>query len=102
MRRPADGLSTTVAALVPVALSTMMTFHITTNYFWADDFYHLYRMRNDRLIEYLFRPQGGHVQATQFGIAYAINQLAGTRPEPYFWSAVITHVVNVALLFVVI
>ncbi len=99
---PSERLAALVAVLIALALAAFVNFPVTGNYFYADDFYHFYRMRNLPLLEYLFEPHGGHLLPTTYGISYLLFLFAGTRPEPYFWSALATHLLNVALLCLVI
>lgn len=91
-----------VLFLVPLLLAAIVYFPITDNYFFADDFLHFYRIRNEGLLPYLLIPRGGHLLVTSNSVFYAVDMLFGTRPEPYFWLALVTHLVNVGLLFAVI
>ena len=93
--------SSTLWALIPVVSAAVVYFPLTQNYFWADDFFSLYRIRNGPLAEYIFMPLGGHLLVTTFGIFYLSYLAFGTRPEPYFVCVLLLHLVNVALLFAV-
>src|SRR5262249_32152378 len=102
MRLSLHSFSAVAAALIAVALSGFVHASVTHHYFWGDDFYHLYRMRNLPLWAFLLQPQGGHLQATSFGIFYLVARFAGARSELYFEWVLATHLLNVALLFVAI
>ena len=88
--------------LIPLALSAVVYFPITQNYFFADDFVHLFRMENEGLLAYLMIPRGGHLLATFNAIFYASHALFGTHAEAYYWLPLFVHLLNVALLFSVI
>src|SRR5262245_225374 len=88
-----------VACAVAVALAAVAYYPVTANYFFADDFLNLYHIANDRLIEYLVMPNGGHVLFARNAVFYASRLLFGTNPAPYFWIVFVTHLVNVALAF---
>ncbi len=88
--------------LIPLALSALVYFPITQNYFFADDFVHLYRMLNEGLVPYLVIPRGGHTQATFNALFYLSHRLFGTHAEAYYWLPLFVHLLNVGLLFSVI
>ena len=73
--------SSTLWALIPVVLAAVVYFPLTQNYFWADDFFSLYRIRNGPLAEYIFMPLGGHLLVTTFGIFYLSYLAFGTRAQ---------------------
>ena len=85
--------------LLPVALAAWRFYPITRNYFYGDDLYNLYQIVNEGLIEYLIKPYGMHLLAARNIVFYLCYQLAGTNAAPYFWVALLTHLLNVFLLF---
>src|SRR5512139_454444 len=98
-RRKAAGVA---LFLAPLALSALVYYPITGNYFYADDFLNLYQIGNNSLLQYLITPNGGHVLVTRNAVFYVMHLLFGTQPEYYFWAALLTHLLNVSLLFGVI
>jgi len=91
------------AYLLPaLALSALAFYPITGNYFFADDFLNLFKIVNDPVLQYLVTPNGGHLLVTRNAIFYLMFQLFGAHPEGYYWSAFLTHLVNVGLLYWVI
>lgn len=89
--------------LVPaLVFSAVVYFPITRNYFYSDDFLNLYYIVNNHLPEYLFTPNGGHILLTRNAVFYLTASLFGAQPEPFYWSAFLTHLINVALLFGVV
>lgn len=87
---------------IPLALAALVYFPITGDYFFADDFLHLFRIRNEDFLPYLLVPRGGHLLVSYNALFYLLYRLFGTHPEPYFWVALLTHLLNVGLLFSVI
>jgi len=88
--------------VLPIALATIRYYPIIQNYFFSDDFLNLYHIADDPLLKYLVTPNGGHVLLTRNAIFYLSLQLFGTDPRYYFWIVLLTHLINVALLFRVI
>jgi hypothetical protein len=107
--RPSAGLRTSVRGLVgdvewlwvaaPLVFSAVVWFPITSNYFFGDDFLNLYQIGNDDLLRYLVTPNGGHVLLTRNTIFYLLWRLFGPHPGAYYWSLLLTHLLNVGLLF---
>jgi hypothetical protein len=85
--------------VAPLALSALVWFPVTANYFFADDFLNLYQMRNYGLMRYLLTPNVGHVLVTRNMIFYLLWRLFGLHAGAYYWSSLLTHLVNVGLLF---
>src|SRR5262249_60845504 len=69
---------------------------------FADDFLNLYHIVEDPLPQYLVTPNGGHVLLARNAVFYASWHLFGAHPAYYFWTVLLTHLVNVALAFRVI
>ena len=88
--------------LLPLALSAYVYHPITAGYFYADDFLNLYRIVNADLLDYLLRPHGGHLLFARNALFYLFFQAFGMHAGLYLWAVLITHLVNVALLFGVI
>ena len=88
--------------LIPVVLAALVYAPIVDNYFWGDDFFTLFRLRDLPPFEYLFRPQGSHLYAATGAVFWAGDRLFGPHPRGLFCFALLTHLLNVALLFAVI
>lgn len=99
---PARGWQAWPFLLAALAFSAVVYYPITGNYFLADDFVNLYQIENKPLLEYLFIPNAGHRLFARNAIFYLHSQIFGVHPEPYFWTVLVTHLVNVWLLFRVI
>jgi hypothetical protein len=89
-------------ALLPIALAAVVFFPVTGNYFYQDDFLYLYRIVNRGLLEHLLTPHGGHVLIARNAIFWLFYQLFGAVPVWYFAIVLLTHLLNVYLLFSVI
>ena len=99
VRRPQSRGRTIVLCLTGVGLATVAYHPVTANYFFADDFLNLYHIVNDPLKQYLVTPNGGHALLARNAVFYAGWRVFGTDPAPYFWTVLLTHLVNVALAF---
>jgi hypothetical protein len=95
-------LGEALCLFIPLACAAVVYFPVTRNYFFADDFLHLYRIRNESVLPYLLVPRGGHLLLTNNALFYALYRLFGTNAEGYYWVALLTHLLNVGLLFWVI
>jgi hypothetical protein len=85
--------------LAALTLCAAVYFPITRSYFFADDFLNLYGIVNDRPLQYLVTPNGGHMLMMRNAIFYLTFQLFGPQPQYYYWSVFLTHLLNVYLLF---
>jgi len=68
-------------------------------YFASDDYLHLYQLRNVPLAEYLLTPYQGHARLVGNGLFYAFDRAFGTDASRYFLIVLLTHLLNVGLLF---
>jgi hypothetical protein len=87
------------AALLPVLLAAWVYHPITHAYFFADDFNCLLSIVNDGFLRFVLRPFGGHNLLVRNLVFYGSYQLFGLHAELYFWTVLLTHLVNVWLLF---
>ena len=85
--------------LLPLAFSAFVYRRLPHVYFFADDFLNLFRIVNDDLVQYLLLPHGGHLLATRNALFFVFYWAFGMRAEYWFWMVLITHLVNVYLLF---
>jgi hypothetical protein len=88
--------------LPAVVLGAWAYWPITANYFHADDFQHLYLIADGRLGEFLVTPYGGHMLVARNALFALSHALFGVDPRGYFWLALLTHLLNIALLYAVI
>src|SRR5262245_26751126 len=68
-----------------LVLSALIYFPITENFFNGDDFFHLYRIVNKRLLEFLLFMHGGHLLLTRNAIFLLCFEAFGTNAAAYFW-----------------
>jgi hypothetical protein len=87
------------AWLLPVACAGLVFLPITGNYFHADDFVDLYQLRNEDVAHYLLRMYGGHVLIARNSVTLLLHAVFGVDPRGYFAVALLTHLLNVALLY---
>lgn len=87
------------AVAYPVVLSAIAYAGLRRTFFHGDDFLHLYHLANGELIQQLVTPFGGHLvtswQAVQ-AVFYAAFGMDATR---WGLAVLLTHVLNVALLW---
>ena len=88
-----------LASALPVVLAACVYYPITKVYFFADDFIDLASIRNDGFLRFVTRPFGGHNYLTRNLVFYGSAHLFGMHAEPYFWTVLLTHLLNVWLLF---
>lgn len=92
--------STTLAyGAVAVAFAGAVWAPILGNYFHADDYVHLQSIVHAPWLQWLLEANGGHLLPLRNAIFAATHAVAGTDPRPYFASVLVTHLVNVALLY---
>jgi hypothetical protein len=89
------------AALLFLALagSTIVFWPLTRVYFFADDFAAMLDIANRGFLRFVVEPFGGHLCLARNAIFYVVYRLFGFDPRPYYWSALLTHLVNVWLFF---
>jgi hypothetical protein len=85
--------------LVPLVLTAWVYHPITGVFFFADDFYHLAHITNESLLVWLLAPFGGHNRVLQNLAFLASWELFGFHSEPWYWTVLLTHLLNVWLLF---
>jgi len=89
-------------ALVAVGAAGAVYWWLPRAYFYADDFVHLYDAVNLPPLAFVLQPHGGHVYVVRNLVLGLTLALAGPRPEWFMATVLATHLLNVALLFVVI
>jgi hypothetical protein len=88
-----------VAAALPLLLAAAVYWPITRSYFYADDFVHLASIHNDTFLRFVLRPYAGHNLVVRNLVFYASARLFGLRADLFFWTVLLTHLLNVWLLF---
>ena len=91
-----------IAWLFPVAMSAVVYYPITRNYFFSDDFLHFWQIVNDGVGHFILRMHGGHMYLARNVILAAMFSLFGMHASPYFHIALLTHLLNVSLLYCLI
>lgn len=98
--------STAIAArwwlLAALSYTALVYAPIVRHYFTGDDFLNLYQIANFSGLEYLLTPNGGHVLVARNAVFAAMMRLFGLRSEYYFVCVLLTHLVNVWLVFHII
>jgi hypothetical protein len=89
----------TLAGVIPVALTAWVYWPLTGSWFWADDFVNMASIANDGFFRFVLRPFGGHNLLVRNAIFYTWWQLFGLHAAPYFWTVLLTHLLNVWLMF---
>ncbi|HKA29002.1 MAG TPA: hypothetical protein VKH82_06490 [Candidatus Binatia bacterium] len=89
----------TVAAALPVLLAAAVYFPVTRSYFFADDFNCLLSIRNDDFLRFVLRPFAGHNLVVRNLVFYGSARFFGLRADLFFWQMLLTHLLNVWLLF---
>src|SRR5262245_1697147 len=97
--RPGASGSWHPLVLLPLALAAWVYHPLTRIYFFADDFILLASIANDPVAAFLLRPFGGHNCLGRNLVFLATYHLFGLRADLYYWSVLLTHLLNVALLF---
>ncbi|MEO8605605.1 MAG: hypothetical protein ABI629_23755 [bacterium] len=89
-----------LAWLLPVAMAAVATAPILRNFFFHDDFFNLYQVVNDQpWWRFLLRMHGGHLLMTRNAVFILCYDVFGSDPRPYFALVLLTHLVNVALVY---
>src|SRR5262249_16568740 len=97
--RPGASGSLHPLVLLPLALVAWVYYPITRIYFFADDYVHLASIASDPVAAFLLSPFGGHNYLARNIVFLATYRLFGMRADLYYWSVLLTHLLNVALLF---
>lgn len=91
-----------VAPALPV-LSALAVWHpLYRNNFHGDDFIHFYEILTKSLPRLLSRLWGGHLYIVGNAVFYCLFHVFGLDPRGYFLIVLATHLLNTALLYVVI
>jgi hypothetical protein len=88
--------------LAPVIASAFVFHSILGNYFFADDFAEFYRIANFGASEAILAPSTGHLLILRNAVTAVLYSLFRMNAAPYFLLVLLTHLANVALLFVLV
>ncbi len=91
-----------LAPLLPVGCALLAWAPLLDNYFNGDDFVHLYDIATKPFVRLLILPWAGHLYTVRNTVFAVMFRLFGADPRPYFWSVLLTHALNTALLYGVI
>jgi hypothetical protein len=86
-------------AVVPLALTTWVYYPITRVFFFADDFFHLSHIASDRVLTFVLTPFGGHNLLVRNLVFVGSWHLFGLHSELWYATVLLTHLLNVWLLF---
>lgn len=86
-------------ALVPLAFSAWVYYPITHVFFFADDFFHLSRITSTPALTFVFEPFAGHNYAVRNLVFLGSWYLFGLHAAGWYWTVLLTHLLNVWLLF---
>lgn len=84
---------------MPVALSAWVYFPVTRVFFWADDLFHLGRLTGDGPLPWLITPFEGHNLLVRNLVFLGSWLVFGFHPAAWYGTVLVTHLVNVWLLF---
>lgn len=87
---------------VAVAFAAVVWAPIVRNFFHHDDFVHLQSIVNSSALQWLMESNGGHLYLFRNMVFSLTHAVAGTNPQPYFVTVLLTHLLNVALLFLLL
>jgi len=86
-------------ALVPLALSGWVYYPITRVYFYADDLYHLSQIAGGGALAFILTPFSGHNYLVRNLVFLGSWHLFGLHPALWYGTVLLTHLLNVWLLF---
>jgi len=84
---------------IPLALTLWIYHPITRIFFFADDLVHLVEIENEGLLVFLLRPFGGNAFLFRNLVFFATYRLFGLDPIAFQWTVLLTHLLNVWLLY---
>lgn len=88
--------------LLPLALSAWVYYPVTRINLFADEFIHFAAIESDGIVDFLLAPFGGHNLLVSNAFFATAWELFGLRAPLYYAVSLLTHLLNVALLFGVI
>lgn len=101
-RERAARASAPLLAVLALGATAAVYYPVTRTYFYADDFVVLLQIAERGFGHFVPTVFGGHILFLRNFVFYLSYQAFGFHPEPYYWTAFGTHLLNVWLLFRVI
>ena len=93
-------LSPYLVEFLPVVLAGIAQYPtVQHGYFKFDDFLHLFQIVNHGFLEFLITPHGGHLLLSSNFVFYVCYRAFGLDAAGYMWVALLTHLLNVWLLY---
>jgi hypothetical protein len=92
-------LAGALPALLPLLLAAVVFAPILRNYFHADDFLHLHALTNGNPLSFLVQGNGGHMYLLRNALFLLSYRAFGPDPRWFFAMVLVTHLLNVWLLF---
>jgi len=89
-------------AAIAVLASAVAQAPTLGHFFRSDDFLHLYQIVDQGFVKFAFNTHGGHLLFTSNTFFYVWHALFGLHAEWYYLLALVTHLLNVVLLFRVV
>ncbi len=93
---------TALLALLAVGATAAVYRRLSHVYFFADDFVCLLAIADQGFVRFVLQIFGGHILLVRNLVFWISSALFGFHPEPYYTTALLTHLVNVWLLFRVV
>src|SRR5262249_36756512 len=97
-RPPARAAVRLLSLLVPLAGALAAWWPLVDNYFYNDDFIHLFDVVTLPLPHLLTQIWGGHLYVVRNAVFAGMYAVFGPEPRPWFTSVLLTHLLNVLLL----
>jgi len=97
-RRPVRAAAGLLSLLVPLAAALALWWPLVDNYFYNDDFVHLFDVVTLGLPRLLTQIWGGHLYVVRNAVFAGMYAVFGPEPRPWFYSVLLTHLLNVLLL----
>jgi len=99
MRRPsARAVARLLSPLIPLVAAAVVWRPLLDNYFLSDDFLSLFDLVTLPLPRFFTQIFGGHLYIVRNVVFAAMYGAFGPEPRPWFWSVLLTHLLNVFLL----
>lgn len=94
-------LTTLLGLAVALAATAWCYRAIAQSFFFADDFLHLFQLANRPGVDFLFRTHAGHGYVVRNLVFWATYAAFGPNSTAFYTSALVGHLVAVALLYAV-
>jgi hypothetical protein len=99
MRRPSvRAVARVLSPLIPLVAAAVVWRSLLDNYFLSDDFLSLFDLVTLPLPHFFTQIFGGHLYIVRNVVFAAMYGAFGPEPRPWFWSVLLTHLLNVFLL----